>query len=377
MKILDIKTYRLDAALAEPFAYSQAWYDRRGALLVEIVSEDGLSGWGEAFGPPLLTAPVVEFYKPLLVGADALATELHWQNLYNRLLRDHGQKGLAVEALSAVDIALWDLKGRHLGLPVHRLMGGPLRSRVQAYATGFYRKRDGNPLSYLVDEALHRADAGFSAIKLKLGFGIDEDIRLCREVRRAVGDTMAIMVDANHAYDATAAIRVSRQIEDLDIAWFEEPVPPEDLQGYRQVKSALRIPIAGGEAEFTRWGFRSILVDRVIDILQPDVCAAGGLSECKKIADMANAFGVRVNPHVWGSGVALAASLQLIATLPDNPPGLHPIPPLLELDQSEHPIRMAILREPIRHQAGWVEIPTGPGLGIEIDRTTFAKFLIS
>jgi D-galactarolactone cycloisomerase len=376
MKILDIKTYRLDAALAEPFAYSQAWYDRRGALLIEIIGEDGLSGWGEAFGPPLLTAPIVEFYKPLLVGADALATELHWQNLYNRL-RDHGQKGLAVEALSAVDIALWDLKGRHLGLPVHRLMGGPLRSRVQAYATGFYRKRDGNPLSYLVDEALQRADAGFSAIKLKLGFGIDEDIRLCREVRRAVGDTMAIMVDANHAYDATAAIRVGRQIEDLDIAWFEEPVPPEDLQGYRQVKSALRIPIAGGEAEFTRWGFRSILVDRVIDILQPDVCAAGGLSECKKIADMANAFGVRVNPHVWGSGVALAASLQLIATLPDNPPGLHPIPPLLELDQSEHPIRMAVLREPIRYQAGWVEVPPGPGLGIEIDRTALAKFLIS
>jgi D-galactarolactone cycloisomerase len=376
MKIRDVKTYRLDAALAEPFAYSQAWYDHRGALLVEIIGEDGLSGWGEAFGPPLLTAPVVEFYKPLLVGADALATELHWQNLYNRL-RDHGQKGLTVEALSAVDIALWDLKGRHLGLPVHRLMGGPLRSRVQAYATGFYRKRDGNPLSYLVDEALQQADAGFSAIKLKLGFGIDEDIRLCREVRRAVGDTMAIMVDANHAYDATAAIRVGRQIEDLDIAWFEEPVPPEDLQGYRQVKSALHIPIAGGEAEFTRWGFRSILVDRVIDILQPDVCAAGGLSECKKIADMANAFGVRVNPHVWGSGVALAASLQLIATLPDNPPGLHPIPPLLELDQSEHPIRMAILREPIRHQAGWVEVPTDPGLGIEIDRTAFAKFLIS
>jgi D-galactarolactone cycloisomerase len=136
MKIREVKTYRLDAALAEPFAYSQAWYDHRGALLVEIVSEDGLSGWGEAFGPPLLTAPIVDFFKPLLIGLDAFATELHWQTLYNRL-RDHGQKGLAIEALSAVDIALWDLKGRHLGLPVHRLIGGPLRTRVQAYATGF------------------------------------------------------------------------------------------------------------------------------------------------------------------------------------------------------------------------------------------------
>jgi len=266
MKIRDVNTYRLEAALVEPFAYSQAWYERRGALLVEIVGDDGLSGWGEAFGPPVLTAPIIEFYKSLLVNADAFATELHWQNLYNRL-RDHGQKGLAIEALSAIDIALWDLKGRYLGLPVHQLMGGPLRSRVQAYATGFYRKRGGDAVSYLIDEAQQRADAGFAAIKLKLGFGIGEDIRLCQSIRRAVGETMTIMVDANHAYDATAAIRVGRQIEELDIAWFEEPVPPEDLQGYRQVKSALRIPIAGGEAEFTRWGFRPILVDRAIDIL--------------------------------------------------------------------------------------------------------------
>jgi len=375
MKIREIKTYRLEAKLAEPFAYSQAWYEHRGAMLVEIVGEDGLSGWGEAFGPPALTGPIVEFYKPLLIGADAFATETHWQNLYNRL-RDHGQKGLAIEALSAVDIALWDLKGRHLGQPVHRLMGGPLRDRVRAYATGFYRKGGGDPLSYLLDEARQRADEGFTAIKLKLGFGIDDDIRLCREVRRAIGDKMGIMVDANHAFDATAAIRLGRRIEDLDIGWFEEPVPPEDLDGYRQVKAALAIPIAGGEAEFTRWGFRRILVDRAIDILQPDVCAAGGISECKKIADMANAFGIRVNPHVWGTGVALAASLQLIATLPDNPPGLHPIALLLEFDQSEHPLRMAVLTEPIVQKSGWVEIPTGPGLGIEIDRQAMAKFRI-
>jgi D-galactarolactone cycloisomerase len=315
MKIREVKTYPLDAALAEPFAYSQAWYDRRGAVLVEIVGDDGLSGWGEAFGPASLTAPIVDFYKPLLVGSDAFATELHCQTLYNRL-RDHGQKGLAIEALSAVDIALWDLKGRHLGLPVHRLMGGPLRTRIQAYAIGFYRKRDGDPVAYLCDEARQRADAGFTAIKLKLGFGIDEDVRLCREIRRAIGDHMTIMVDANHAYDATAAIRLGQRIEEFDIAWFEEPVPPEDLQGYKQIKSALSIPIAGGEAEFTRWGFRRLLIERAVDILQPDVCAAGGISECKKIADMANAFGVRVCPHVWGTGVALARPYSLSRCCP-------------------------------------------------------------
>ena len=375
MKIRDVRTYVLEAVLSEPFAYSQAWYERRGACLVEIVGEDGTSGWGEAFGPPRLTAPVVEFYKPLLIGADALATEAIWQTLYNRL-RDHGQKGLAIEALSAVDIALWDLKGRHLGLPVYRLIGGPLRSRVQAYATGFYRKRSGDPLTYLVEEARERVAQGFGAIKLKLGFDFDEDIRLCHEVRHAVGDGVMIMIDANHAYDATAAIRLGRRIEALDIAWFEEPVPPEDHAGYREVKRALSIPIAGGEAEFTRWGFRALLSERLVDIAQPDVCAAGGLSECKKIADMANAFGVRVNPHVWGTGVALAASLQLIATLPHNPPGLYPLEPLLEFDQSEHPIRMAVLEQPIVQRAGWVDIPDGPGLGIEINRAALAEFAV-
>jgi D-galactarolactone cycloisomerase len=373
MKIRDINTYVLDAPLAEPFAYSQAWYERRGACLVEIVGEDGNSGWGEAFGPARLTAPIVEYYKPLLTGEDALATERHWQNLYNRL-RDHGQKGLAIEALSAVDTALWDLKGRHLGVSVHRLLGGPLRRRVEVYATGFYRKHHGDPFQYLVEEAHQRVAAGFGAIKLKLGFGLDDDVRLCETVRRAIGPGIRIMVDANHAYDALGAIRLGKLIEPLDIAWFEEPVPPEDLAGYREVKAALAIPIAGGEAEFTRWGFRPLITERLVDILQPDIAAAGGISETKKIADMANAFGVRVNPHVWGTGVALAASLQLIAALPHNPPGLHPIEPLLEFDQSEHPIRMAVIAEPIVQKDGWVEIPDRPGLGIEVDRAALAKF---
>jgi D-galactarolactone cycloisomerase len=376
VKIRDVKTYVLDAALAEPFAYSQAWYERRGACLVEIVGEDGNSGWGEAFGPARLTAPIVDFYKPLLLGEDALATERHWQTLYNRL-RDHGQKGLAIEALSAIDIALWDLKGQHLGVSVQRLIGGPLRDRVEAYATGFYRKRGGDPLVYLVEEAHERVTAGFKAIKLKLGFGMDEDVRLCAAVRKAIGPGIRIMADANHAYDALGAIQLGRLIQPLDIAWFEEPVPPEDLAGYREVKAALDIPIAGGEAEFTRWGFRPLITERLVDILQPDIAAAGGISETKKIADMANAFGVRVNPHVWGTGVALAASLQLIACLPHNPPGLHPIEPLLEFDQSEHPIRMAVIAEPIVQKAGWVEIPDRPGLGIEIDRQAIEKFKVA
>jgi D-galactarolactone cycloisomerase len=206
---------------------------------------------------------------------------------------------------------------------------------------------------------------------------MESDVRLCETVRRAVGPRVRIMVDANHAYDALGAIRLGKQIEPLDIAWFEEPVPPEDLDGYREVKAALSIPIAGGEAEFTRWGFRPLICGRLVDILQPDIAAAGGISETKKIADMANAFGVRVNPHVWGTAVALAASLQLISALPHNPPGLHPIEPLLEFDQSEHPIRFAVVSEPTVQTGGWVAIPDRPGLGIEINRAALAQFTVA
>ena len=148
---------------------------------------------------------------------------------------------------------------------------------MQAYATGLYRRKAGDPLRYLAEEAAGYVAEGFTAVKLKVGFGVEEDAAVTRAVREAIGPGVALMVDANHAYDATAAIRLGRMIEPHDIGWFEEPVPPEDLAGYRAVKAALSIPIAGGECEFTRFGFRELLVARAVDIVQPDTCAAGGL----------------------------------------------------------------------------------------------------
>ncbi|WP_038956764.1 enolase C-terminal domain-like protein, partial [Bradyrhizobium japonicum] len=157
-----------------------------------------------------------------------------------------------------------------------------------------------------------------------------------------------------------------------------EPVPPEDVAGYRAVRSALTIPIAGGECEFTRFGFRDLFASHALDIAQPDTCAAGGLSECKKIADMSEAFGIRYNPHVWGTGIAIAASLQLLAVLPSHTPtSLAPIEPMLEFDRTEHPIRQAILKEPIEHEKGVVPVPDRPGLGIDIDREALARFAVS
>jgi D-galactarolactone cycloisomerase len=376
MVITAVRTHVLEARISQPFAYSRAWYDTRTAMVVEIETDTGLIGWGECYGPARMTAAVVQSVTPWLIGEDPLRTDYLWQMIYARL-RDHGQKGIAIEGLSGIDIALWDIKGKHFGVPVHRLIGGPLRTEVQAYATGLYRRKSGDPLRYLAEEAAGYVAEGFRAVKLKVGFGVEEDAAVTRAVRDAIGSDIALMVDANHAYDTVAAVRLGRMIERYDIGWFEEPVPPEDLAGYRAVKAALSIPVAGGECEYTRFGFRDVLTSQAIGIIQPDTCAAGGLTECKKIADMAEAFGVRYNPHVWGTGIAIAASLQLLAVIPAHTPvSLSPVGPILEFDRTEHPIRQSLLVQPIEHSGGIVRVPDGPGLGIEIDRAALARFTV-
>jgi D-galactarolactone cycloisomerase len=312
---------------------------------------------------------------PTLIGADPMQTETLWQNLYSPL-REHGRQGPLVDALSAIDIALWDIKGKHFEMPIHRLLGGPIRTEVPAYATGLFRFTEGNPEDYLAAEANSYIAEGFSAVKMKVGFGLKEDVRAVRAVRNAIGSEPLLMVDANEAYDATAAIMLGRQIEQFDIAWFEEPVPPEHLESYCDVRRGQPIPVAGGEASFTRYGFREIFVKGAMDIVQPDICAAGGFTECKKIIDMAQAFGVRCNPHTFGSPVAIAASLHLLAVTPDNPVSLNPTPPMLEFDRTEHPVRSALLTEALEPRQGIVKIPEGPGLGIDLDRNILERFRV-
>ncbi|MHB0791321.1 mandelate racemase/muconate lactonizing enzyme family protein [Bradyrhizobium sp. 5.13L] len=374
MKITGVRTHILQSALSRPYASSQAWYSTRTAMLVEIETDQGIVGWGECYGPARMTAAVVDSVAAWLIGKDPLCTEYLWQMIYAGL-RDHGQKGVVIQGLSGIDIALWDIKGKYFGVPVQQLLGGPQRTELVAYATGLLRQNADHPIRYLAEEAAGYVAEGFSAVKLKVGFGVEEDAVATRVVREAIGPAVKLMVDANHAYDSVAAICLGRVIEQHDITWFEEPVPPEDIAGYRAVKGALSIPIAGGECEFTRFGFRELFVTRALDIVQPDTCAAGGLSECKKIADMAEAFGVRYNPHVWGTGIAIAASLHLLAVQPSHTPySLKPIAPILEFDRTEYPIRQAILAEPIEHTGGIVRVPCGSGLGIEIDRTALERF---
>ncbi len=379
MKIQKITTHYLKADLKESFSFSQAWYDSRTACIVEIKTDSGITGWGECYGPHRLLKAVIDTgLSPLLIGEDPENIEMLWHKLYYQY-QDHGQKGVLIQAMSGIDIALWDIKGKALKQPVYKLLGGAQRAKIKAYATGFYLpdEEDISKLTKLLaDEAKDYVQKGFKAMKMKVGFGIKKDIALVHAVREAIGDDMELMIDANHAYDAIGAIKLGRAVEDLDIGWFEEPVPPEDLNGYKACREKINIPIAGGECQFTRYGFAEFVRNNCVDIWQPDTCAAGGLSECKKIANIADAFGYRYNPHCWGTAIALYTNVHLLANLPFSSYALSPVSPMLEYDCTEHPIRHIIVKETLQLQDGYVLLPQGFGLGFEINRQKLEELTV-
>jgi len=379
MKIVAVRAHCLASALETPFAFSQGWVKSRGACLVEVQTDAGLTGWGEALcqglQPPQIAAAAIESaLAPLLVGADPLQVEPLWQRMYMHT-RDYGMKGAMIAAISGVDIALWDIAGRSLGQPVWRLLGGAFRERVQVYATGFYRIAGQGEAARLADEARQRAAEGFRFFKVKLGFGVADDLAVMRAVAGAIeGQGIRMMIDTNHAYGVADAVRLGRALAPLELRWYEEPVAAEDLAGYGELRAKLDVPVAGGENEFTVFGFRHLLEARAVDIAQPDVCAAGGFTACRHIAALALAHGVQVNPHVWGSSVGQAASLHLICALPVANPSLFAEEPVFEYDCSSHPFREALIDEPLRQREGWLARPAGPGLGIEIDRKALERF---
>lgn len=373
MKIAEVRTHVLDYALATPFASATMRFGRRTHTLVEIVCDDGTTGWGECLGPALPNAAIVKTYAAWLKGANPLESEKLWMTLYNAL-RDQGQRGLAITALSGIDIALWDIKGKHFGVPVSILLGGRFRESIRAYATGSF-KRDGvERIADNVAEMVRHRDAGFHAAKLKIGFDVEEDLRVIRAVREAVGDGMRLMVDANHGYDVLEAIAFGRRAAEFGIDWFEEPVTPEHISAYHAVREGQPLPIAGGETWHTRWGMREPIETRAVDIIQPDLAGCGGFTEARRIMDMAALHNIRLVPHVWGTAIHIAAALQFMAALIPNPPRQAPLDPILEFDRTDNPFRQAIVTHPIEHVGGVVAIPDGPGLGIEIDRDAIEQF---
>ena len=376
MKIAQVEAIPIKQDLKEPFGNAQGWTTARQYLIVKITADDGTVGYGECWGPIAGNHQVVrEIITPLLIGEDPLDTAVLWEKIHFKL-RWAYHSFAPYSALSGCDIALWDLKGKLLEQPVSKLLGGTFRDKVMAYATGHYiRKVDSleKQIAIIEEEAQTNLSKGFMMLKLKiglalLGWGAKEDIRLIEAFRRIIGDDHDFMVDANCAYSIPEAIDVGRACERCNVYWFEEPVPPHDYDGYSFLSKKLDVHIAGGEGWALVSEFYEIFRRRAVSYAQPDVCSAGGITEVQRITALAQAVNIDCIPHAWGTPIAIAASLHVLA----NKPGKA----LLEFDQSDNPIRDHLIEVPFRLEGPYVTVPTGPGLGIRIDETMLRKFRI-
>ena len=257
MRIAKIEPYIIVHKLDTPFYFSQWQYDTRRICIVKVILEDGTYGWGEGYGPAGVIKAGIEFFTPFLMGKDALGHEILWQEMYRRSL-DYARSGSLQAAISAIDVALWDIKGKLLGQPVSMLLGGVKNPVIQPYATGLYFTRVDNLEETLVKESLLYKSQGFKAIKMKVGLGVKEDIKYISAIRKAIGPDIRLMIDSNHAYNFQESVKLAQQVEKFDISWFEEPVSPEDYEGYRRLRESTTIPIAGGECEYLKFGLSLI-----------------------------------------------------------------------------------------------------------------------
>lgn len=378
MKIECIRTHHLRCKLEKPFGFSQWSYDQRNVLVIEIVTDTGVSGWGECYGPADVTQSAVSnFYASRIIGMDAHGTDAIWQHMWRSSL-DFARSGIMMGAMSGIDMALWDLKGKALGLSVSELMGGRQREVVPCYATGMYYQDlpEDKLLPLLVNEAKGYADEGFKAMKIKVGKNPDFDEQLIIAMREALPNTK-LMADSNHAYDLPEAIRIGRVLDKYNYDWFEEPLSPEHLTLFKQLHNKLDLAIATGECEQTRFGFQKLIASGGVNLLQPDLAYCGGPSEALKIRALASANGINCIPHVWGTQLNLAAGTHFLASAYHEPGRATEKQLLLEYDRTENPLRDELYDVAINIKDGSATVPTIPGLGVSINLTAMKQFDIN
>ena len=368
MEITDVRTVTLRVELDEPLGVSRGReLDARGAALVVVETDAGIAGVGEGVGPePYIVERIVEEkYAPRLVGEDPLDVERLWgEMLTDDLYWD--RKGQGVAAASGVDIALWDIAGKYHDEPVYRLLGGDADGdgQLRAYASDLFWD---DPES-LAERAADYVERGFPAVKTHLGRGVDADERRVARLREAVGDA-DIMVDMNCGYDRAEALRAGRMLEAYDVYWYEEPLAPHDVEGLAELRRALDVPIAAGENEYTKWGFRELFSAGAVDYAMPDAMRCGGITEARKVCALAEAFNVVCSPHSYATGVGLAATMHVLASSPAGA--------WLEFDVTDFPLYESLLSDPLDVDGeGRVALPDGPGLGVELDDDVRAAYAV-
>ncbi len=337
---------------------------RNVAHFVEIGTDTGVTGIGGPF--PLEQAFIIETQlKPLLIGHDPFATERLWDRMYRYMV--HGRKGLVMMAISVVDCALWDLKGRALNTPVYALLGGPTRTAIPAYASMLGYSLDPELVQERTQEVVRQ---GYAATKwfFRDGptdgvAGIARNMRLVRSVRDASGPDVDIMFDAWMSWDLTYTIQMAARMEEYNPRWIEEPLLPDKIKQYGELRRNVRVPISGGEHEYTRWGIKELLDVGAVDVLQADIYWAGGISETQKIVALASAYDVQVVPH----GHSTNATAHLIAAWPET------TCPILEYLVKWNAIHQWFLKTPLVPINGKIQLTDEPGLGMTLDPAKIVK----
>jgi D-galactarolactone cycloisomerase len=347
------------------FGMSRAIGNRRMGALVEVETDTGVIGYGEAFGDPRVSGAYFAMIEPLFLGRSIYDFDHLEAGIRNRMYHLGAQNQLTA-CLSGINIALCDAIGKTHGLRACDLLGGCAAERLPVYAsTGFFSNDPANQLEHQL--AAVKAHP-YGGAKIKIGRGPQDDAARCRLAREMLGDKSLLIVDVNGNYTVDLALASIRAIERYDIHWLEEPLPPADLRGYAELRARSPIPIAAGEAHYTMRDFKTLIDGRCVDIVQPSIPTVGGLSEARRIAMLAQAGNLRISPHAWGGAVGLAAALHFVASLPVTPHGDNvPYPTLVEYDMSDNPLRSRLLKKPLVLDDGYLLLPSGPGLGVEPD----------
>jgi D-galactarolactone cycloisomerase len=354
------------------FGMSRAIGNRRMGGLVELETDAGVTGYGEAFGDPRVTSAYFRMIEPLFRDRSIYDFDHVEAGIRNRMYHLGAQNQLTA-CLSAINIALYDAIGRTHGVRACDLLGGCATTRLPVYAsTGFFSKDPANQLEQQLAAVQARPYPG---AKIKIGRSPRDDAARCKLAREMLGDQALLIVDVNGNYTVDLALASIRAIERYDIHWLEEPLPPSDLRGYAELRARSPIPIAAGEAHYTLRDFRQLIDGRCIDIVQPSIPTVGGLAEARRIAVLAQAANLRVSPHAWGGAIGLAAALHFVASLPVNPHGDNvPFPTLVEYDMSDNPLRSRLLGTPLALEDGHLLLPQGPGLGVEPDPEAIERY---
>jgi D-galactarolactone cycloisomerase len=373
LKIASVKTYLLRHKLERPFGVSVSvpLDTTREALLVRIETNSGLVGWGETSPINGCRATIDEQIAPQLIGQNPIDHRRLWRKMWG------ANFGNAL-AVGAIEMAINDLRGKALNVPVAELFGGRLRDRVPVYASGMNYLEGKEPEDHYPAEAAALAKQGYRAMKMRLGrYPVSREKRIAAAVRAAVGPDVLLMVDGNAGYTMESALRMGHVLKDLEFEAFEEPMPQSPkYAGYEELRRRLPLSLAAGEAVDSRASAKELIDRRAMDIIQPDVSLCGGIGEALFIAEMAALSGIRCLPHCWGSDILIAATVHLVSLLPDPHWGFPTDTPMLELDQSENPWRNGLAKGAFPLEDGTIRVPTGPGLGIEVNEDMVTEYAV-